>query len=73
MILLGTEGLNSYSSNSMHYQVIDCDCFCTGHAKVMVSLLQDTQEKDQRLTMLQLVDKMKNKKELGLSYGIYFQ
>lgn len=35
------------------------------HAKVMVSLLQDTQEKDQRLTMLQLVDKMKNKKELG--------
>lgn len=39
----------------------------------MVSLLQDMQEKDQRLTMLQLVDKMKNKKELGLSYGIYFQ
>lgn len=35
------------------------------HAKVMVSLLQDTQEKDQKLTMLQLVDKMKNKKELG--------
>lgn len=35
------------------------------HAKVMVSLLQDTQKKDQRLTMLQLVDKMKNKKELG--------
>ncbi|KAL9350210.1 hypothetical protein Peur_057465 [Populus x canadensis] len=35
------------------------------HAKVMVSLLQDMQEKDQRLTMLQLVDKMKNKKELG--------
>ncbi|KAF9685629.1 hypothetical protein SADUNF_Sadunf03G0074400 [Salix dunnii] len=37
-----------------------------GHAKVMVSLLQAMQENDQRLTMLQLVDKMKNKKkELG--------
>ncbi|KAJ6695717.1 DNA HELICASE RECQ FAMILY MEMBER [Salix koriyanagi] len=36
------------------------------HAKVMVSLLQAMQENDQRLTMLQLVDKMKNKKkELG--------
>ncbi|PON51591.1 DNA helicase, ATP-dependent [Parasponia andersonii] len=36
------------------------------HAKLMVSLLQDTQENDQRLTMLQLVDKMKTKhKEVG--------
>ncbi|KAI4327946.1 hypothetical protein L6164_020350 [Bauhinia variegata] len=36
------------------------------HAKLMVSLLKDIQEKDQRLTMLQLVDKMKIKqKELG--------
>ncbi|CAI9755551.1 unnamed protein product [Fraxinus pennsylvanica] len=33
----------------------------SGHAKLMVSLLQDTQENDQRLTMLQLVDKMKIK------------
>ncbi|KAJ7003769.1 hypothetical protein NC653_008849 [Populus alba x Populus x berolinensis] len=80
--------LNSYSSNSMHYQVrVSRDArgngkrmfgksytpeiipnrfpHLHGHAKVMVSLLQDTQEKDQRLTMLQLVDKMKNKKELG--------
>ncbi|XP_011028013.1 PREDICTED: mediator of RNA polymerase II transcription subunit 34 [Populus euphratica] len=44
-------------------EVIEVDV--SRHAKVMVSLLQDTQEKDQRLTMLQLVDKMKNKKELG--------
>ncbi|KAL2517380.1 Mediator of RNA polymerase II transcription subunit 34 [Abeliophyllum distichum] len=33
----------------------------SGHAKLMVSLLQDTQENDRRLTMLQLVDKMKIK------------
>lgn len=39
----------------------------------MVSLLQDTQENDQRLTMLQLVDKMKIKhKELGWFYGFNF-
>ncbi|KAM6550420.1 hypothetical protein CsatB_000228 [Cannabis sativa] len=31
------------------------------HAKLMVSLLQDTLENDQRLTMLQLIDKMKTK------------
>ncbi|XP_031266750.1 mediator of RNA polymerase II transcription subunit 34 isoform X2 [Pistacia vera] len=36
------------------------------HAKFMVSLLQDMKENDQRLTLLQLVDKMKTKhKELG--------
>lgn len=36
------------------------------HAKLIVSLLQDMHENDQRLTMLQLVDKMKVKhKELG--------
>ncbi|KAG8634057.1 ATP-dependent DNA helicase Q-like 2 isoform X2 [Manihot esculenta] len=36
------------------------------HAKMMVSFLQDMQENDQRLTLLQLVDKMKNKhKEIG--------
>ncbi|XP_050233938.1 ATP-dependent DNA helicase Q-like 2 [Mercurialis annua] len=34
----------------------------TEHAKLMVSLLQDVHENDQRLTMLQLVDKMKNKR-----------
>ncbi|XP_073042732.1 ATP-dependent DNA helicase Q-like 2 isoform X2 [Primulina eburnea] len=33
----------------------------SGHTKHMVSLLQETQENDQRLTMLQLVDKMKIK------------
>ncbi|EEF42467.1 ATP-dependent DNA helicase Q-like 2 [Ricinus communis] len=38
----------------------------TSHAKTMVSLLQDMHDNDQRLTMLQLVDKVKNKhKELG--------
>ncbi|KHN11815.1 ATP-dependent DNA helicase Q-like 2 [Glycine soja] len=38
----------------------------SGHAKLMVSLLQDMQANDQRSTMLQLVDKMKIKqKELG--------
>lgn len=36
----------------------------------MVSLLQEVQEKDQRLTMLQLVDKMKMvQKELGSLYS----
>lgn len=41
-------------------------CF-TGHAKVIISLLQDVQENDQRLTVLQLVDKIKIKhKELGM-------
>ncbi|XP_068326025.1 ATP-dependent DNA helicase Q-like 2 isoform X2 [Pyrus communis] len=36
------------------------------HAKVIISLLQDVQENDQRLTVLQLVDKIKIKhKELG--------
>ncbi|KAL9253743.1 ATP-dependent DNA helicase Q-like 2-like protein [Drosera capensis] len=34
---------------------------CNGHAKAMISLLQDTQASDQRSTMLQLVDKMKAK------------
>ncbi|KAF2308872.1 hypothetical protein GH714_022416 [Hevea brasiliensis] len=44
--------------------VIEVDV--SGHAKIMVSLLQDMQENDQRLTMLQLVDKIKNKhKEIG--------
>ncbi|KAK1367675.1 ATP-dependent DNA helicase [Heracleum sosnowskyi] len=33
----------------------------SGQAKIMVSLLQDIQENDQRVTMLQLVDKMKVK------------
>lgn len=41
-----------------------------GHAKFMVSLLQDMKENDQRLTLLQLVDKMKTKrKELGRFYA----
>ncbi|KAJ9537359.1 hypothetical protein OSB04_030092 [Centaurea solstitialis] len=33
----------------------------SGHARAVVSLLQEIQEKDQRATMLQLVDKMKVK------------
>ncbi|EXC23823.1 ATP-dependent DNA helicase Q-like 2 [Morus notabilis] len=36
------------------------------YAKLIISLLQDVQENDQRLTMLQLVDKIKSKhKEVG--------
>ncbi|KAL2348794.1 hypothetical protein Fmac_002794 [Flemingia macrophylla] len=35
----------------------------SGHAKLMVSLLQDMQANDQRSTMLQLVDKMKIKQK----------
>ncbi|GKV10548.1 hypothetical protein SLEP1_g21893 [Rubroshorea leprosula] len=38
----------------------------TRHAKLIVSLVHDIQENERRLTMLQLVDKIKNKqKELG--------
>lgn len=38
----------------------------SGHARAVVSLLQEIQEKDQRATMLQLVEKMKVKnKEVG--------
>lgn len=40
--------------------------FFAGYAKLIISLLQDVQENDQRLTMLQLVDKIKTKhKEVG--------
>ena len=47
------------------FNMQNCGCFA-GHAKLMVSLLQGLQENDQRITMLQLVDKMKIKqKELG--------
>ncbi|KAL8138765.1 hypothetical protein V2J09_004766 [Rumex salicifolius] len=42
---------------------VDVSCF----AKAIISLLQDVLENDQRMTVIQLVDKMKNKhKELGL-------
>ncbi|KAL3818387.1 hypothetical protein ACJIZ3_004292 [Penstemon smallii] len=41
----------------------------SGHAKIIVSLLQEVQEHDQRLTMLQLVDKMKTKKKELSSAG----
>lgn len=45
-------------------------CF-TGLAKAMISLLQDMQDNDQRLTMLQMVDKMKVKnKDLGWFNGL---
>lgn len=33
----------------------------SGHAKSLLSVVHDVQENDQRLTMLQLVDKMKVK------------
>lgn len=40
--------------------------FFSGYAKLIISLLQDVQKNDQRLTMLQLVDKIKSKlKEVG--------
>ncbi|CAL9758102.1 unnamed protein product [Musa acuminata subsp. burmannicoides] len=44
-----------------------CFCvFCSDHAKVIVSLLHEIQENDQRATMLQLVERFKVKiKELG--------
>ena len=45
-------------------------CFA-GTAKLIVSLLQETQENDQRVTMLQLVDKLKVKhKAVGLFCSI---
>lgn len=38
----------------------------SGHAKSLISVVHDMQEKDQRITMLQLVDKMKVKnKDVG--------
>lgn len=40
--------------------------YFAGHAQCIISLLQDIQDNNQRLTMLQLVDKMKIKlKEIG--------
>ncbi|XP_022738885.1 mediator of RNA polymerase II transcription subunit 34 isoform X6 [Durio zibethinus] len=35
----------------------------SGHTKLMISLVHDMQEKDQRVTMLQLVDRVKNKQK----------
>jgi ATP-dependent DNA helicase Q1 len=44
-----------------------------GHAKLLVSLLQDIQASDKRSTMLQLVEKMKTKqKEIGWFVFSYF-
>ncbi|XVF00024.1 hypothetical protein REPUB_Repub03eG0250600 [Reevesia pubescens] len=46
-------------------EVKEVDASC--HAKLMISLVHDMQEKDQRVTMLQLVDRVKNKqKQLDL-------
>ena len=43
------------------------------HAKMIVSLLQDLQENDQRVTMLQLADKLKVKqKGVGLSFVLNY-
>ncbi|KAH9607511.1 hypothetical protein KSS87_017441 [Heliosperma pusillum] len=48
--------------NSLEMEEIDV----SGHAQAMIKLIQSTQENDQKVTMLQLVDKMKAKqKELG--------
>lgn len=44
---------------------------CAGHAKLIVSMLKDIQENDQRVTMLQLVEKLKVKqKNLGKIHTI---
>ncbi|KAK9716075.1 hypothetical protein RND81_06G209600 [Saponaria officinalis] len=48
--------------SSVEIEEIDVSC----HAKAMINLIQNMQENDQRVTMLQLVDKMKTKqKEIG--------
>ncbi|KAG8375278.1 hypothetical protein BUALT_Bualt10G0083800 [Buddleja alternifolia] len=47
-----------------HNEIKELDV--SGHAKFIVSLLQEMQENDQRVTMLQLVDKMKIKKNKDL-------
>lgn len=52
--------------STFSYLLLSTWGYFAGHAKLMVSLLQDMQANDQRSTMLQLVDKMKLKqKELG--------
>ncbi|PPR85652.1 hypothetical protein GOBAR_AA35046 [Gossypium barbadense] len=44
----------------------------SGHSKLLISLVREMQEKDQRVTMLQLVDRVKNKqKQLGSSISSY--
>ncbi|KAF3448946.1 hypothetical protein FNV43_RR09665 [Rhamnella rubrinervis] len=52
---------------SREIEEVDVSCMVLScHAKIVVSMLQDIQQNDQRLTLLQLVDKMKTKhKELG--------
>ncbi|MBA0555059.1 hypothetical protein Golob_014121 [Gossypium lobatum] len=35
----------------------------SGHSKLLISLVREMQEKDQRVTMLQLVDRVKNKQK----------
>lgn len=45
--------------------------FLIGHARVIISILQDVQNSNQRMTMLQLVDKLKVKhNELGWFAGL---
>lgn len=52
--------------SSSHFIHTSLYTLFAGHAKLMVSLLQDIQASDQRSTMLQLVEKMKTKqKEIG--------
>lgn len=52
--------------SSSHFIPTSLYTLFAGHAKLMVSLLQDIQASDQRSTMLQLVEKMKTKqKEIG--------
>ncbi|KAF5956026.1 hypothetical protein HYC85_008882 [Camellia sinensis] len=55
--IISAEGMCDNCSFSSEAKEMDV----SGHTKVMLSLLQDMQENDQRITMLQLVDKMKVK------------
>ncbi|XP_021725557.1 mediator of RNA polymerase II transcription subunit 34-like [Chenopodium quinoa] len=57
--LLDCNGMCDNCVSSSEVKEIDVSC----HAKAVISLIQNIQEKDQRVTMLQLVDKMKVKQK----------
>ncbi|XP_021768373.1 mediator of RNA polymerase II transcription subunit 34 isoform X2 [Chenopodium quinoa] len=57
--LLDCNGMCDNCVSSSEIKDIDVSC----HAKAVISLIQSIQEKDQRVTMLQLVDKMKVKQK----------
>ena len=60
--------LNFFIYSFCSYSHISLCDSCSGHTKILVSLLHDLQLNDQRATLLQLVDKFKVKwKGLGIS------